>query len=103
MRICFATTLIITLFLSSCSNSEEVENGNRLYDTFCISCHGTDGGLRMAGAPDLAKSILSFEDKVSFISMGSPKGTMMPFAKEHGGQLSQEDIESIVSYIETFK
>jgi cytochrome c553 len=74
-----------------------LKNGEQIYAAACISCHGTDGKLGLAGAKDLTLSTLSHAEKTSIISSG--KGSMTPFKD----QLSEQEIEAVATYVDAMK
>lgn len=75
----------------------QISNGKAIYEAACVECHGTDGKKGLFKAADLTASALSREEKINIISKG--KGTMQAYED----LLSAQDIESVVSYIETLK
>ncbi len=62
----------------------------------CALCHGTDGKLMIAQAPDLSKSRLSLNDRIALITYG--KSTMPP----QKDVLSTAEIRAVALYIESF-
>lgn len=74
-----------------------VAEAKRLYTMKCGLCHGADGKLMVAGAPDLSKSRLSLDDRIALITYG--KGAMPP----QRGLLSSSEIKAIAKYIEDFR
>ncbi len=60
-------------------------DGKALYEATCVSCHGTDGKLGLAGAKDLSSSVLTVEEIKEIILNG--KG-MMPAASVNAEQAS---------------
>ncbi|HEY8404550.1 MAG TPA: cytochrome c [Flavobacteriales bacterium] len=93
-------------FLSSCSDKPSTPppalDSNEplspalvksLYNTKCALCHGEDGTLQYAGAPNLATSVLNKAAVIGQITYG--KGTMPPMQK----QLSEQQIEALADYV----
>lgn len=74
-----------------------VAEARRLYTMKCGLCHGADGKLMVAGAPDLSKSRLSLDDRIALITYG--KGAMPP----QRGILSSAEIRAVATYIEDFR
>jgi len=72
-------------------------NGKLLYNAACATCHGTDGKLGLTGASDLTTTTFSHSEKISIITNG--KGNMTPFQ----GQLSEQDIEEVATYVDSMK
>lgn len=74
-----------------------VENGKAIYAQLCTECHGDDGKKGLFKASDLTASSMTRAEKIDIVTNG--KGTMTKF----DSQLAEEDIEAVVSYIETLK
>ena len=72
-------------------------NGEKIFRTYCITCHGIDGKLGLNGAKDLSVSEVTLEDRIAQVTNG--KGLMTPFE----GILSEEQIKAVVDYTFTFK
>jgi mono/diheme cytochrome c family protein len=87
----------------SCSGAENkgyTENiGKSLFEKNCSICHGNDGKLMAAGAPDLTKSILSPEATLSAIELGSPQKGMPAYGK----RLGKEELEKLRDYVLNFR
>lgn len=100
---CLLPALILILLTNSCSsNSSEKDSsvrtaGQSLYETYCVSCHGTDGKLCVLGAKDLSVSTMSNEQIMEIISNG--KSTMTPF----GATMTKDEIRQVAAYVQTFK
>ncbi len=114
-----AALTFICLFISStiyaqsvAPNPMLVEAGKRLFNSFCIYCHGFDGSgtdapaANLSGVPtgDLSNkaymSLLSDEELTSRIAYGEEK---FPYLQMPGwrSNLSDEKITAIVSYVRT--
>lgn len=74
-----------------------VYSGQELYQQKCVSCHGSDGKLGVAGAKDITASMLTVDERVQLITNG--KGTMPAFKP----QLSEEEIKKVAEYSVTLK
>jgi len=72
-------------------------NGAQIYQVACVSCHGADGKLGVAGAKNLTMSLLTHQEKVAIITNG--KGSMAPYKD----QLSEQEIEAVASYVDSMK
>lgn len=75
----------------------KVYSGQELYQQKCVSCHGSDGKLGVAGAKDITASMLSLDERIQLITNG--KNTMPAF----GPQLSEEEIKKVAEYSVTLK
>ena len=75
----------------------DAPNGEKIFRTYCITCHGIDGKLGLNGARDLSVSEVSLEDRIEQVTNG--KGLMTPFE----GILTEEQIKAVVDYTFTFK
>jgi mono/diheme cytochrome c family protein len=69
----------------------------KTYALKCGMCHGEDGKLMLAGAPDLSTSTLSREDRIALITYG--KGTMPP----QQGVLDDAAIAAVADHLETLR
>lgn len=87
-----------TIFFS-CSgtnnNSENENIGKNLFEQNCSLCHGNDGKLMAAGAPDLSVSVLDKDAALIAIEKGSPQKGMPAYAN----RFSKEDLLAIRDYI----
>ncbi|MCF8247163.1 MAG: c-type cytochrome [Saprospiraceae bacterium] len=72
-------------------------NGEKVYKTYCIMCHGLDGTMGAAGAFNLQISELPIEERINVITNGR-KG-MTPF----NTTLSEEKIKAVAEYTLTLK
>lgn len=72
-------------------------NGQEIYQSKCVNCHGADGKLMLSGAKDLSVSQLTLDQKIALITNG--KNAM----KAYNNQLSVEQIAAVASYTETLK
>lgn len=70
----------------------EINPGEKLYNSLCTSCHGLKGNLKLSGAADLKVSKLTVEEMAEIISNG--KGSMPSFKK----YLTEEQIKDISEY-----
>jgi len=70
--------------------------GKRVYNTYCLTCHGQNGNMGASGAHDLTQTKLSFAESVQVITEG--RGLMTPHKF-----LGEEKINAVTKYIETFK
>jgi mono/diheme cytochrome c family protein len=101
------TFFFFALILSACGPATErapqgqsevsEAEARRLYTMKCGLCHGDNGKLMLAGAPDLSKSRLSLNDRIGLITYG--KGAMPP----QNGVLNAAEIRAIALYIESFR
>jgi cytochrome c6 len=71
-------------------------SGEQIYADNCMICHGKDGKAGMSGATDLSSSTLSHEAAVHVVTNG--RNGMRPFT-----ELTKEEIEAVVSHIETLR
>lgn len=89
-------------FLFSCGedpkdkNPDGSYNGEHLYKKNCNMCHGPRGDMGSSNAKNLRTSKMSKKKKFNIIKYG--QGDMQKF-----DFLSDEEIEAIVDYIESFK
>jgi mono/diheme cytochrome c family protein len=76
--------------------SSEIEAGKNLYVAYCQACHGENGGAGRSGAKNLQITTLPKAEMEAYIRIG--KGAMPGFSN-----LSQEEIEAIILYTDTFR
>lgn len=69
--------------------------GKKIFDTYCILCHGADGKLGLNGSKDLTISTLKTEERIAQVTNG--KGLMTPFKEI----LTEAEIKAVVGYTET--
>ena len=85
--------------------AETTEEGEELYNTTCVACHGQNGKGKLPGVPDFTKKDgrLAKTDDVlaSHIMNGfkSPGSSMAMSAKGGMSSLTQEQAEAIVNYM----
>ncbi len=72
-------------------------DGEKIFKTYCIACHGLDGKLALNGAKDLSVSAITMEDRIQQITKG--KGLMTPYESI----LSPEQIQAVADYTVTLK
>lgn len=80
------------------------ELGARLYDADCAICHGSKADGKPG--PELTSKDMMSHDKKSWtkiIKNGIPKTHMPAFALDKKGPLNDEEIASIVDYLDAFK
>lgn len=70
--------------------------GKRVYNTYCLTCHGKDGNMGASGAHDLTETKLSLAESIKVITEG--RGIMTPHKF-----LGADKINAVAKYIETFK
>lgn len=103
MKKTIVTSLLLAAF-SACSQSDNSGSpsasaasttkvdGEKIYKTYCVTCHGLYGDMGGSGAFDLTKSILSEGERIAVITKG--RNLMTPFE----GLLSEEKIKAVAEY-----
>ncbi len=71
--------------------------GKKIFETYCILCHGVDGKLGLNGSKDLSISVLPIEEKILQVTNG--KNLMTPFKEI----LTEDQIKAVVAYTEELK
>lgn len=101
-NILIATMLLVLISCSSNGKYEapKAENrepmtGKKVFETYCVACHGADGKMGFSGAKDLSVTQLSHEDRIKVITYG--KGVMNPFKDV----LSPDEIQKVAFYIDS--
>jgi mono/diheme cytochrome c family protein len=90
--------LTVTVFFSCTStnnNADKEHIGKNLFEQNCSLCHGNDGKLMAAGAPDLSVSVIDKDAALIAIEKGSPQKGMPAYAN----RFSKEDLLAIRDYI----
>jgi mono/diheme cytochrome c family protein len=87
-----------TIFFSCTAtnkNADKKHIGKNLFEQNCSLCHGNDGKLMAAGAPDLTISVIDKDAALLAIEKGSPQKGMPAYAN----RFSKEDLLAIRDYI----
>ena len=103
----------LTIYTWEAAQGTSLEVGQTLYAENCASCHGTfgEGGQNPARADDIIAPISSVEylntrdntTLYNIIAQGQPNFGMSPFGSEYGGPLSEEQINSIISFMRSWE
>ncbi|MBK9018244.1 MAG: cytochrome c [Saprospiraceae bacterium] len=72
-------------------------DGEKVYKTYCVTCHGLYGDMGASGAFNLQTSVLPVEERINVITNG--RKVMTPFKD----LLSKEKIEAVAAYTLTLK
>jgi mono/diheme cytochrome c family protein len=72
-------------------------DGKSVFEANCVNCHGADGKMGLSGSKDLTASVLSRDEMKNIILNG--KNAMAAYKD----QLSDEQIESVLTYISELK
>lgn len=106
MKINFLLTVFLsTIFLTlACENnrvgdSENISEGELIYNKHCVICHGKDGQLGAAKAKNLATSTLSLEESMQAIRQGSPQMGMPAYEK----RLDVMQIKALTIHIKSLR
>lgn len=67
-------------------------NGETVYKTYCVTCHGLYGDMGASGAFNLQTSVLSVDERINVITNG--RKVMTPFKEI----LSPEKIKAVAEY-----
>jgi mono/diheme cytochrome c family protein len=73
---------------------DSVVHGKALYATYCVTCHGPDGALGVAGAKNLAHSTLDRDATKDFIRKG--KNAMPGFGSD---VLTEDELDALVAFL----
>jgi len=76
---------------------EPAIDGEKIFKTYCITCHGIDGKMGLNGAKDLALAETTLEERIDQITNG--KNLMTAF----DGILTAEEIKAVAEYTFEFK
>lgn len=72
-------------------------DGEKIYKTYCVTCHGLYGDMGGGGAYNLQESQLSLEERVAVITRG--RNAMTPFET----LLNKKEIKAVAQYIGGFR
>lgn len=72
-------------------------DGEKVYKTYCVVCHGLYGDMGASGAFNLQTSALPLEERINVITNG--RNVMTPFKE----LLSEEKIRAVAEYTMTLK
>ena len=89
---------LCAVFIFACIPSgSKVVDGEKIYKTYCITCHGIYGDMGASGAFNLRESKLPVEERINVITNG--RKVMTPFKS----LLSEEKIEAVAKYVEMLR
>ena len=106
------TLTLLSVFLIACSSAGEKKaastekaktvaakkiDGEKIYKTYCVTCHGLQGDMGASGAFDLTTSKLTLEERIQVITKG--RNLMTPFE----GLLNEEKIKAVAEYVEKLR
>ncbi|MGK7346490.1 MAG: c-type cytochrome [Candidatus Nitrospinota bacterium M3_3B_026] len=81
------------------TRSLKIDEGKKLYERHCLSCHGKNGEPRMPGAPDMRRGEgLLKPERVIFDTIMNGKFAMPAYR----GILTEDEALSVISYIRMF-
>ena len=80
---------------ASASVQPKGPDGERIYKTRCVTCHGSKGNMGANGAANLTASILPLNERVQVITHG--RKVMNPFKNI----LKPEEIQAVAEYTMT--
>jgi len=87
------------------AHAESIEEGEKLFNTTCVACHGQNGKGNLPGVPDFTKKdgrLAKTDDVLASNIMNgfkSPGSSMAMPAKGGMSSLTQEQAEAIVNYM----
>jgi mono/diheme cytochrome c family protein len=81
------------------------EQGSRLFDVNCSSCHGQEGLGGIAPALNSVQFLTAASDEqiASLIAVGVPGTQMSAYSLDHGGPLTLEQIHALTVYIRSLE
>jgi mono/diheme cytochrome c family protein len=96
--------IIPSLLLISCAQentstetSTKEISGEKIYNQWCVVCHGDKGNANIGGAKDLSISPLSSDEKKHIILNGSENKLMRGFQND----LSEQELEALLQHVES--
>lgn len=97
-----AATMVCGLGLPGAAAAMDIANGNRVYNTYCIGCHGIGGRAVMPQAPSFGgggNERLMQPDFVLAQTIKTGKNAMPPFL----GILKDQEIIDVLFYLRTLR
>ncbi len=99
----FGAALLLCLIALACGGESsgsatvsagdgDVAEGKKVYQRYCVLCHGDDGKKEMNGAKDITISQLTFEERVALVRGG--RNLMTPFE----GILNEKEMADVAAY-----
>ncbi len=79
--------------------SADAPDGEKLYKTYCVTCHGLYGDMQGNGAIDLTKSALTLDERVKVISEGRAGTVMVGFKT----LLDEAKIKALAEHVEKLR
>ncbi|NUO01952.1 MAG: c-type cytochrome [Saprospiraceae bacterium] len=79
--------------------SADAPDGQKLYKTYCVTCHGLNGDMQGNGAIDLTKSALSLDERIKVISEGRTGTVMVGFKT----LLDEAKVKALAEYVEKLR
>lgn len=106
--IVFTLAIMTAIACSQCSGSSDQKSNNetaeapkvdgeKIYKTYCVTCHGIYGDMGASGAFNLKTSTLPLEERINVITNG--RKVMTPFKD----LLTPEKIKAVAEYTLTLK
>ena len=91
-------TLLLTLFLSTASIASDINNGQKIYQSYCVMCHGISGKSVMAGAAEFNRGEGLFQSDHSLLERIKSGKNACP---AYLGILTEQKIFDVIAYIRT--
>ncbi|MEK7257347.1 MAG: cytochrome c [Bacteroidota bacterium] len=97
------TFFCLAALLFACGDSSEkdsaaakpaAQDGEKVYKSYCVTCHGIYGDMGASGAFNLTTSTLSVPQRVEVITNGRAGTAMIGFQQ----QLTEEKIQAVAEY-----
>jgi mono/diheme cytochrome c family protein len=75
-------------------------NGRKIYETYCLACHGFDGKSMEPGMPDFSSGDTLFRpDSELFTQIRQGKGVMPAYR----GMLTDSEIRDVITYLRSLQ
>ncbi|MDH3307479.1 MAG: c-type cytochrome [Acidimicrobiia bacterium] len=83
----------------------QAASGADIYDFNCSSCHGSEGrgGTAPALAAEQFLGMVSDDQIVQFVSLGTPGSEMVGYSIDNGGPLTSQQIRAVAVYLRSFE
>ena len=90
--------MLLTLFLSTASIASDINNGQKIYQSYCVMCHGISGKSVMAGAAEFNRGEGLFQSDHSLLKRIKSGKNACP---AYLGILTEQKIFDVIAYIRT--
>lgn len=100
MRFALFATILASSAQFDSASAADAANGNRIYLTHCMGCHGIGGKAVLPQAPSFARGERLMQPDITLLqSIKTGKNAMPPFM----GILRDQEILDVIAYLRTLR